>query len=93
MNKKFREEIQRVCPEAKIKEKGDKIVILDNKEKEIADVCEGIVEKAGEKAVVKEVPEVIISLESFGQIKIEDIFSKSVEALKKDLDEVIKKLK
>jgi len=93
MNKKFKEEIQRICPGAEIKEKGDKIVVLDNKEKEISDVCEGIAEKAGEKAEIKETPNLIINLEGFGQMKVEDIFKKSIETLKKDLEEVSKKLK
>ncbi len=93
IDKKFKDEIQKNFPEADIKEKDGKIIILDNKEKEIADVCEGIAEKAKEKAEIKEKPTLIISLESFGQISIEDIFKKSIETLKKDLEEVSKKLK
>jgi hypothetical protein len=34
----------------------------------------------------------IIALESFGQIDAKSIFTKSIEALKKDLAEVSKKL-
>lgn len=93
INKKFKKEIQRICPNAEIKEKGDKIIILDNKEKEISEVCEGIVEKAGEKAEIKETSNLIINLEGFGQIRVEDIFKKSIETLKKDLDEISKKIK
>jgi len=93
IDKKFKEEIQRICPNAEIKEKGDKIIILDNQEKEISDVCEGIAEKAGGKPEMKDTSELIISLEGFGQMKVEDIFKKSIEVLKKDLGEVLKKLK
>jgi DNA-directed RNA polymerase subunit D len=93
IDKKFKEEIQKIYPNIEIKEKGDKIIFLDDKEKEICDVCEGICEKAGRKAEIKETPNLIISLESFGQLKIEEIFTKSIEVLKKDLDEVGKKIK
>lgn len=93
MPKKFKEDVQRICQNNEIKEKGDKIIVADDKEKEIADVCEGIAERSKEKAEVKETGSLIISLESFGQIKTEDIFKKSIDALKKDLEEISKKLK
>lgn len=93
INKKLKEEIKKACPFADITEKGDKISILDNKEREMNDVCEGICEKNKEKIEIKEMPDLIISLESFGQLKTEDIFRKSIEVLKEDLDEVSKKLK
>jgi len=93
MDKEFKEEIQKICSTNEIKEKGDKIIVIDDKEKEICDICEGISERAKKKAETNYRDELIISLESFGQIDTKDIFKKSIAALKKDLTEVSKKIK
>ena len=93
MDKKFKEKIKEICPNANIKESGNQIIIFDDKEEEISDVCGGIAEKAGEKPEIKENSEMIIKLESFGQISPEAIFEKSIETLRKDLNDVSKKLK
>ena len=93
VDKSFLEEVKNACPDCDIKEKGDKISIIDNKHKEVTDVIEGIANKAGKKAEVNMKNELIITLESFGQLDVKDIFKKSVEALKKDLAEVSKKVK
>lgn len=92
-DKKFKGKISLICPEAEIKEKANKIIITDNKEKEVQDVCEGLVEKEGGDIEINKKNELIISLESFGQMKVEDIFKKSIEGLKKDLSEISKKVK
>ena len=93
LEKGFLEDLKKVCPECDIKEKGGKIVVSDDKEKEVADVVEGIANKAGKEAEVEVKPDLIITLESFGQMNIKDIFKKSIDALKGDLAEVSKKLK
>ncbi len=90
MDKEFLEEIRKILPEVEIKEKGNKIVIFDNKKKEIADVCEGVVNKKKKKADVTSGKDMIILLESFGQMDTKDIFNESVEALRKDLNAVEK---
>ncbi len=93
MDKDLLEEVKNICPDAEIKEKGDKIVIVDNKSKEICDVCEGICERAKRKPEIKEEKELIITAESFGQMNVEDMVKNSVDILKKDLAEVSKKVK
>ncbi len=93
MDKEFRGEIQKICLGNEIKEKGDKIIVIDDKEKEICDVCEGICERAKKKSETNYGDELIISIESFGQIDAKDIFKKSIIVLKKDLAEVSKKIK
>ena len=93
MDKKLKEKIKKICPNANIKESGNQIIILDDQEEEISDVCSGIAEKEGEKPEVKENSELIIKLESFGQISPEAIFEKSIDELRKDLEDVSKKLK
>ena len=87
------EEVKKICPDCKVEEKGDKIIITDDGTKEIADLIEGIANKADKKAEVEVEKELVITLESFGQMDLKDIFTKSVDALKKDLAEVSKKVK
>ncbi|HUW43341.1 MAG TPA: hypothetical protein VMV95_00015 [Bacillota bacterium] len=85
LDREFYEEIKKVCPDADIQEKGNKIIITDNKKREIADFCEGVANKKKKKAEINAKGELVITVESFGQISAESIFKKSVEALKKDL--------
>ncbi len=93
IDKKFKEKIKKICSNANIKDSGSQIIILDDREDEIADICTGIAEKSGEKPEIKENSELIIKLESFGQISPEAIFEKSIGELRKDLEDVSKKLK
>ena len=93
IDKEFYEEIKKVYPGAEILEKGNKIIIMDNKKRDIADVCEGIANKNKKKAEMNPTGELMITIESFGQISVEDIFKKSIGALKKDLASVEKEIK
>ena len=92
LDKEIAEKLKSSLPNVEIKQKGDKYVIIDDKEKEITDICEGIAEKHGKKIETKTTADMIITLESFGQIDAKSIFTKAIEALKKDLTEVSKKL-
>lgn len=93
MSKNFLEEIKRICPNTEIEEKGQSIIIHDNGEREVCDVCEGIAEKNGEPAEVTEKNNLIITLESFGQMPVEEMFKQSISELKTDLEAVSKELK
>jgi len=75
-----------------VKEKGDKVILTDNRAKEIADVCEGAAIKMGKNAEINLRDELLITLESFGQLSVQEIFKKSIGELKKDLNEVSKKM-
>jgi len=92
MDKKFLDEVKKICPDCEIKEKSDKIVVIDDKKRGICDVCEGICEKNGKKAEIEIKPELIISIESFGQIEPKEIFNEAIKELKKDLNEAVKKI-
>jgi DNA-directed RNA polymerase subunit D len=91
-DKEIAEKLKSAFPNVEIKQKGDKYLIVDDKEKEVSDICEGLAEKYKKKVEVKTNGEMVITLESFGQIDAKSIFSKAVEALKKDLSEISKKL-
>jgi DNA-directed RNA polymerase subunit D len=92
LDKEIAEKLKSIIPNLKIESKGDKAFLIDDKENEICDICEGLAEEYKKKIEVKTTKEIIISLESFGQIDAKSIFTKSVEALKKDLSELGKKL-
>jgi DNA-directed RNA polymerase subunit D len=92
MDKEIAEKLKNSFPNAELKSKGDRIHIMDDKEKEIADICEGYAERYGKKIEVKPTEEIVIYLESFGQIDAKSIFARAVEALKKDLELIAKKL-
>ena len=91
MDKEFSDKVKEVCSN-EIKEKGNKIVVYDDKKKGILDVCEGICNANGKKIEVKFNGELIINLESFGQINVKNVFKKSLNELKKDLSKMTKKL-
>jgi len=92
MDKGCAEKVKKVIPEVEIKSKGNSAFILDNAEKEVCDICEGICEKDNKEIEVKPTKDLVISVESFGQIKPAEIFKKAIEYLTKDLDELAKKI-
>ncbi len=92
LDKSLGEKIKKFCDEKQIKDKGDKIVVLDNQKNEVLDVCEGVCEKSGKKCEIKPLGELIITVESFGQMSPKEIFNHSVDALRKDLNEIGKKI-
>lgn len=85
MPKKYKSLISKSFPENEIKDKGENIIIKDNKAKSLIDFCEGLCKKDKEKYETKDSEELVISIESFGQIPVNDLFKQSVEALKAEL--------
>ena len=92
VDKEFLGKIKELCPDNEISEKGNKITIVDDKKKEIVDLCEGICNQNGKKAEVEFRDDLIITVESFGQIPSEEILKKSTEELKASLSEVSKRI-
>jgi len=87
-------EIAEVCPQKIIKKKENRLVV----ENEIkCDGCELCLEKCQKKGkdLIKITPgkELFITIESFGQLDPSEILKKSIDLLKKDLNEVSKELK
>jgi DNA-directed RNA polymerase subunit D len=87
------DEVKKAFPNAKINEKGNKIVVLDDGVKESCDAIEGIAESKGKSSEIATKEGLVVTLESFGQLGVKEIFKKTVEELKKDLAETGKKLK
>lgn len=90
LDKSLREEIKNIFPNIEMKEKGDKIVVRDINGEEISDVCEGIAQKLGKDVETNVGNELVITVESFGQLDAKEILKKSVGVLKKDLEDLDK---
>jgi DNA-directed RNA polymerase subunit D len=88
LGKEFEEEIKRIFPNVEIKTKGNKIVVLDNQEKNIVDFCQGLVKKAKSEAEVNPTGELVFNVESFGQMKADEIWKEACNILKSDLKKV-----
>ena len=93
VDKNCPKEVIENCPRNILKLKDGKILVEDNYK---CDACESCVEycKKNGKESIEVVPtkELLVTLESFGQLSVEDMFKKSIEVLKKDLAELAKKL-
>lgn len=92
IDKDLKGKIKSMASDNEIKEKGNKIVVVDNLRKEVADLCDSLSNEEGKKAEIELKNDLIVSIESFGQMSPEEIFKKSVEELKKDLEHVSKKV-
>ncbi|MCX6749567.1 MAG: DNA-directed RNA polymerase subunit D [Candidatus Pacearchaeota archaeon] len=90
MDREFLDEVKKIFPGAEIKEKAGKIVIIDDKKREMTDVCEGICIKKKKKAEITKKNELVITIESFGQLDAKDMFKEAIDVLKKDLASVEK---
>lgn len=87
-------EIVETCPKGIFEIDKDKIIVKNQEKCDMCDMCIDFCKKQG-KEFIKIIPsdELIITLESFGQMKVGDILVSSIDILKKDLEKVSKKLK
>ena len=92
MDHDFKDKVSKVCRDNAVKEKGDKIIVIDDLKKSVYDLCVGIAKKEGKKVEIKSTGELAVTVESFGQISAEDIFKRAIEELEKDLKEVSQKV-
>lgn len=88
-------DVVEVCPKKVFKVDGNKVVVDNAFACDDCEACLNVLEKQGKKDLVEIVPskEVLVTVESFGQMSIKDIMKKSADILKKDLAEVSKKIK
>lgn len=92
LDKDLEKDLKGILSSENIQEKGGKISVIDDGEKEIADVCEGIASKRGKKADINFKDELVVTVESFGQMSPENMFKKSIDVLKEDLKVISKKI-
>jgi len=93
LDKDCPKEVVDICPKKVFAFKGDKVVVKDSSK---CDMCEACIEvcRKHKKNSIKIIPtkKLVIELESFGQINVENILKESVEILKKDLADISKKI-
>jgi DNA-directed RNA polymerase subunit D len=94
IDKNCPKEVISTCPKKILELKENKVIVKDCEKCYSCDACVEFCKKQN-KDVIKIIPtnELLITIESFGQIDIKDIFKKSVEILIKDLSKIEKKIK
>jgi len=93
VDKNCPKEIVGICPRKILKSDNGRIVVEDSYKCDMCEACSDLCKKE-EKGSVEFVPtkELMISIESFGQLKTEEILSKAIEFLKKDLVSISKEI-
>ena len=85
--------VMELCPQGILKSDDGKIVISDASKCDMCEACTEFCKKLGKDSIsITPTNELIITLESFGQLDVRDIFKKSIEELKKDLAHVSKQI-
>jgi len=93
LDKDCPKEIVNVCPQGVFKLENGKVSVSDEEKCDMCEACTDFCRKAGKNSI-ELIPseELIITVESFGQISEEEIFKKAIDALKDDLKEFEKKI-
>ena len=87
-------EVINACPRGLLKSEGGKVTVIDENKCDMCEECIEMCRKLGKKSIeLTPTEELVITVESFGQIDEEDIFKRAIEILKEDLKEAGKKLK
>ncbi len=82
-------EVTEICPQNILKSKDGKVVAEDPLKCDLCDACVELCKKQGKDSIeITPADELMITVESFGQMSAKEIFKKSVEELKKDLKEM-----
>jgi len=82
-----------ICPKNILQIEGGKVVAKDVEKCDMCNICVEHCRKKKKNCIeIKGRDELIITVESFGQLGLKEMIKKSSEALKKDLAEVSKKL-
>ncbi len=92
LDKKCSQKIIEICPKKIFKLKDGKLIIEDEFKCDMCNACVDFCKKEGGNIDIIPKEELLITIESFGQMDVGDIFKESIGVLKKDLTEVAKKL-
>ena len=94
LDKDCSKDLIETCPKEIFNMDKDKVIVTNPDSCDMCDMCVDFCKK-NEKESVKIIPtdELIINVESFGQMNVKDILSNSINILKKDLEKVSKQLK
>jgi len=93
IDKNCPQEVIKVCPQKILKAENGKIIVGENYKCDMCEACVELCEKQGKDSInLIPTKELMITLESFGQLTVEEILKKSIKELKKELVEVSKKM-
>ena len=86
-------EVINVCPQKVFDLEAGKVSVIDENKCDMCEACTDLCRKMGKNSIeLTPTEELVITVESFGQINEEDIFKKAIKILKEDLEEVSKKI-
>jgi NAD-dependent dihydropyrimidine dehydrogenase PreA subunit len=86
-------EVVNVCPQKILDVEGGKVVCTNEEKCDMCEACTDFCKKKGKNSIeLSPSKELIITVESFGQINEEEIFKRAIEVLKEDLKEFEKKI-
>lgn len=86
-------EIAESCPKNLLSSDGGKLKVSDPLACDCCGICVESSEKAGKECIkIEPTNELLINVESFGQLDSKEIFKRAIEELKKNLEEVAKKI-
>ncbi len=93
IDKECPKEVVGVCPQNILKFENGKVIAKDVLKCDICEACLDFCKKQ-KKDSIKITPtnELIITLESFGQLETKEIFKNSIDVLRKDLNDISKKI-
>jgi len=86
-------EIANACPQNVFSLESGKVSVVDEDKCDMCEACVDLARKMG-KNCIELIPtgDLVITIESFGQMDEEDIFKRAIKILKEDLEEVSKKI-
>ncbi|MFA5071458.1 MAG: DNA-directed RNA polymerase subunit D [Candidatus Pacearchaeota archaeon] len=86
-------EVANICPANILKNENGKVVIVDENKCDACEACVEFCKKKGKNSIeLTPTGELMITVESFGQMDEDEMFKQSIEVLKEDLKEVAKKI-
>ena len=86
-------EVINACPQKVFGLEAGKVSVIDENKCDTCEVCIDLCRKMGKNSIeLTPTSELVITIESFGQMSEEDIFKKAIKILKEDLEEVSKKI-
>lgn len=88
------QEVTKACPKGILDLKEGRVTVKDNLKCDMCEACLEICKKQKKDSIqITPTKELLITVESFGQMSDREMFNKAIEKLKKDLEEVNKKTK
>jgi len=86
-------EIVNACPQNVFSLESGKVSVVDENKCDMCEACVDLARKMGKNCIeLTPTGDLVITIESFGQMNEEDIFKRAIKILKEDLEEVSKKI-